>query len=88
MGAIKNAGAWCNGEVGYIAWQVDQKIPDCLGFMITRVHETGPDAPARRVLPTWIAFTDQSNPDLERTRRLGMADPGVRVARPDAAQIA
>jgi phosphatidylserine/phosphatidylglycerophosphate/cardiolipin synthase-like enzyme len=63
MGAIKNAGAWCNGEVGYIAWQVDQKIPDCLGFMITRVHETGPDAPARRVLPTWIAFTDQSNPD-------------------------
>jgi hypothetical protein len=31
--------------------------------MITRVHETGPDAGARRVLPTWIAFNIQSNPD-------------------------
>ncbi|MEK1855854.1 MAG: hypothetical protein AAAC48_29315, partial [Phyllobacterium sp.] len=31
--------------------------------MITRVHETGMDAGARRILPTWIAFTDQSNPD-------------------------
>jgi phosphatidylserine/phosphatidylglycerophosphate/cardiolipin synthase-like enzyme len=65
MGVIKSAGAWSNGEVAYVAWQADKRIPDCLGFMATRVHETGPDAGARRVLPTWIAFTDQSNPDWE-----------------------
>jgi len=59
---IKKAGAWCNGEVAYLAWQAE-KIDGCLGFMITRVHETGADAGQRRILPTWIAFTDQSNPD-------------------------
>lgn len=63
MGRITKAGAWCNGEVAYLAWVADGPIADCLGFMITRVHETGPDAGARRILPTWIAFTDQSNPD-------------------------
>lgn len=63
MGRIVNAGAWCNGEIAYLAWQADGPIAGCLGFMITRVHETGLDAGARRVLPTWIAFTDQSNPD-------------------------
>ncbi len=63
MASIIKAGAWCNGEVAYIAWAVDDEIPDCLGFMITRVHETGDEAGLRRILPTWIAFTDQSNPD-------------------------
>src|SRR5579859_1083909 len=61
--SIIKAGAWSNGEVAYLAWQVEKAIPGCLGFMITRVHETGPDAGERRILPTWIAFTDQSNPD-------------------------
>jgi phosphatidylserine/phosphatidylglycerophosphate/cardiolipin synthase-like enzyme len=60
---IKKAGAWCNGEVAYLTWQVPKKIEGCLGFMVTRVHETGTDAGQRRILPTWIAFTDQSNPD-------------------------
>ncbi len=59
---IAKAGAWCNGEVAYLAWQTASKIDDCLGFMITRVHETGGDAGQRRILPTWIGFTDQSNP--------------------------
>jgi phosphatidylserine/phosphatidylglycerophosphate/cardiolipin synthase-like enzyme len=63
MGRIVKAGAWCNGEVAYLAWQADAPIDDCLGFMLTRVHETGADAGQRRVLPTWIAFRDQSNPD-------------------------
>jgi hypothetical protein len=64
MKLVTRAGAWCNGEIAYIAWDVDVKkpIPDCLGFMITRVHETGEDAGQRRILPTWVAFTDQSNP--------------------------
>ena len=60
---ITKAGAWANGEVAYLAWSVAKPIPDCLGFMITRIHETGVDAGQRRILPTWIAFTDQSNPD-------------------------
>jgi hypothetical protein len=63
MDLIKRAGAWCNGEVAYIAWNVDKEIEDCIGFMVTRVHETGEDAGQRRILPTWIAFTDQNNPN-------------------------
>jgi len=63
MAKLTKAGAWCNGEVAYLSWEADGPIPDCLGFMITRVHETGEDAGQRRLLPTWIGFTDQSNPD-------------------------
>ena len=61
--AITSAGAWCNGEIAYLAWEADGPIGGCVGFMITRVHETGADAGQRRILPTWIAFDDQSNPD-------------------------
>nr|WP_246413231.1 phospholipase D-like domain-containing protein [Methylobacterium brachythecii] len=48
-----------------MAWRADGPIADCLGFMVTRVHETGPEAGSRRILPTWIAFTDQANPDWQ-----------------------
>lgn len=63
MGKLVSAKAYCNGEVAYLSWVADEPIADCLGFMITRVHETGADAPQHRVLPTWIAFEGQSNPD-------------------------
>ncbi|MET4606713.1 phosphatidylserine/phosphatidylglycerophosphate/cardiolipin synthase-like enzyme [Bradyrhizobium sp. JR4.1] len=63
MNLIKRAGAWCNGEVAYLAWDVEKPIKGCVGFMVTRVHETGRDAGKRRILPTWIAFTDQNNPN-------------------------
>jgi phosphatidylserine/phosphatidylglycerophosphate/cardiolipin synthase-like enzyme len=64
MKLIKRAGAWCNGEVAYIAWDAAEKeIKGCVGFMVTRVHETGADKGKRRILPTWIAFTDQNNPN-------------------------
>src|SRR3954469_2273874 len=63
MGKLTKASAYCNGEVAYLAWQADGPIADCLGFMITRVHTSGADAGQRRMLPTWIAFTTQSNPD-------------------------
>jgi PLD-like domain len=63
MSLITRAGAWCNGEVAYIAWDVEKAIKDCVGFMVTRVHETGKDAKKRRILPTWVAFTDQNNPN-------------------------
>jgi hypothetical protein len=59
---ITSGGAWCNGEVAYLAWKAP-RIEGCLGFMVTRIHETGQDAGQRRILPSWIAFTDQSNPD-------------------------
>jgi len=63
MKLIKRAGAWCNGEVAYIAWDVEKAIKGCVGFMVTRVHDTGADKGKRRILPTWIAFTDQNNPN-------------------------
>src|SRR5262245_50688330 len=59
MQLVTKAGAWCNGEVAYLAWDVDRKIDNCLGFMVTRIHENG----ERRILPTWVAFDDQSNPN-------------------------
>jgi phosphatidylserine/phosphatidylglycerophosphate/cardiolipin synthase-like enzyme len=59
---ITTGGAWCNGEVAYLAWKAE-RIGGCLGFMVTRIHETGQDAGQHRILPSWIAFTDQSNPD-------------------------
>lgn len=62
MGKIVSAAAWCNGEVAYLAWRADSPIADCLGFMITRVQVDADGTETRRVLPTWIAFTDQSNP--------------------------
>jgi len=63
MGKLIKARAWCDGEVAYLAWQADGAIADCLGFMVTRVHETGEEAGQRKILPIWIGFTDQSNPD-------------------------
>jgi hypothetical protein len=62
MAEILEARAWCNNEVAYLAWKTDGKIPDCLGFMITRTHV---ESNERRLLPTWVAFDTQSNPDWE-----------------------
>jgi hypothetical protein len=42
MQYVTQAGAWCNGEVAYLAWETAQPLPDCLGFMVTRVHERAP----------------------------------------------
>ena len=54
------ARAWCNNEVAYLAWRPPQvRIPGLLGYMIVRVHADG----QRRVLPTWVAFEGQKNPD-------------------------
>src|SRR5215510_7949958 len=62
MAAIIDARAWCNNEVAYLAWKTDGKIGGCLGFMITRIHlDTG----ERRILPAWVAFNTQSNPEWE-----------------------
>ena len=62
MAKVIEARAFCNNEVAYLAWKTDGKIKDCLGFMITRINlNTG----ERRLLPAWVAFDTQSNPDWE-----------------------
>jgi hypothetical protein len=64
MGKLVLAQACCNNEVGYLAWQTDGRIDGCLGFMITRIHlDAGGREVERRILPTWVAFHTQSNPD-------------------------
>jgi len=56
------ARAFCNNEVGYLAWRVAAPIPGCLGFMVIRVITSGEDQGSRRILPAWVAFKGQSNP--------------------------
>lgn len=62
MARITKAKAFCNDEVAYLAWETDGKIKGCFGFMVTRIFlDTG----ERRLLPSWVAFKSQSNPDWE-----------------------
>ena len=71
MTAIMAARAFCNNEVGYLAWTVTGKIPGCLGFEVTRVYLNADDTPARGADGTpdrvktaaYVAFTGQRNPD-------------------------
>ncbi|WFU04531.1 hypothetical protein QA648_27510 (plasmid) [Rhizobium sp. CB3171] len=56
--AISKRKAWCNNEVAYITWEIDERIDGLLGFMIVRLHQDG----EKRLLPTWVAFKGQSNP--------------------------
>ena len=66
MAKLVLAQACCNNEVAYLAWQTDGKIDGCLGFMITRIHlDAAGHEVERRILPTWVAFKTQSNPDWE-----------------------
>lgn len=59
MPLIQSAKAYANNAVAYVAWTVNQSIPDCLGFEITRIYTDGTE----RVLAAWVAFEGQSNPD-------------------------
>ncbi|MDF3831426.1 phospholipase D-like domain-containing protein [Cupriavidus basilensis] len=59
MSVIRSARAYANNAVAYVAWTVDQPIPDCLGFEITRIYADGTE----RALAAWVAFEGQSNPD-------------------------
>jgi phosphatidylserine/phosphatidylglycerophosphate/cardiolipin synthase-like enzyme len=71
MAKITAAKAWANNEVGYVAWDTDGKIPDCLGFEVTRVYLDAagkvakrPDGKDDRVkCAAWVAFKGQRNPD-------------------------
>lgn len=60
------AKAYCNNEVGYIAWSVDQPITGAYGFQVTRIfQDDGPDHKKgdRRILPAWVPFKGQRNPN-------------------------
>jgi hypothetical protein len=48
MGKITSARAYCNNEVAYVAWDIDAKIEDCLGFEVTRVYLDGNENPVLR----------------------------------------
>jgi hypothetical protein len=70
MGKITSARAYANNEVAYVAWDIDGKIEDCLGFDVTRVYLNAdgsvakrPDGEDDRVkCATWVAFKGQRNP--------------------------
>lgn len=60
MPRIIGARAYANGEVGLIAWTIDEMIEDCLGFEITRVYVH--PAQKEKILAAWVPFEGQSNP--------------------------
>ena len=61
MARIVNARAYANNEVAYLAWSIDEPIPGCLGFDITRIYpETGEETP----LAAWVPFDGQTNPGM------------------------
>lgn len=58
MSAITTAKAYANNLVAFIAWDVDQPIPGCLGFAVTRLYADGTERP----LAAWVPFKNQANP--------------------------
>lgn len=70
MGRIVRACAYANNEVGYVAWDLDEKIEGCLGFEVTRVYLNAdgsvalrPDGSEDRVrCASWVGFSGQRNP--------------------------
>jgi phosphatidylserine/phosphatidylglycerophosphate/cardiolipin synthase-like enzyme len=71
MANITTVRVWANNEVAYIAWDIDEKIPGCLGFDIVRVVLNADGTVRRRNrdgqedrdhCATWVAFEGQRNP--------------------------
>ncbi len=91
MAKIIRARAYCNNEVGYIAWDVDGPIKDSYGFQVTRIHlDDGVrhKKGERRILPAWVAFKGQSNPKWIEQDTSVWPISGPVLARPDAAPAA
>jgi phosphatidylserine/phosphatidylglycerophosphate/cardiolipin synthase-like enzyme len=64
MVRITKAHAYCNNEVGYLAWDVEGSDPGLYGFELTRIYlDAGEDHKKgeRRVLPAWVPFEGQTN---------------------------
>jgi len=62
MARITNARAFANNEVAYLAWSIDEVIPGCLGFDITRIY---PDTGEEQPLAAWVPFQGQTNTGLQ-----------------------
>jgi phosphatidylserine/phosphatidylglycerophosphate/cardiolipin synthase-like enzyme len=70
MARIVNACAYANNEVAYVAWSLDGKIDDCLGFEVTRVYLDADGSVALRAdgsedrvrCASWVGFSGQRNP--------------------------
>jgi phospholipase D-like protein len=70
MPGISTARAYANNEVAYVAWDIDGKIPDCLGFEVTRVYLKADGSIAKRPngkedrvkCAAWVPFKGQHNP--------------------------
>src|SRR5262245_66105538 len=60
MSIIVSATAFANNEIALIAWALKVAIPDCMGFEVTRIYT---DTNEERVLPAWVPFEGQKNPD-------------------------
>ena len=60
MSTIVSATAFANNEIALIAWTLKVAIPDCMGFEVTRIYT---DTGEERVLPAWVPFEGQKNPD-------------------------
>ena len=55
---MSKARAFSNNDVSFIAWEYEEKIPDCLRFAIYR---TNLNSNNREILPAWVGFLGQSN---------------------------
>lgn len=62
MPQITRARAYANGSVALICWDINGKIPGCLGFDVTRIY---PDTGERKQLASWVPFEGQSNPSWQ-----------------------
>jgi len=65
MATVKNAFAFCNNEVAFLAWDLDTRtLADCLGFNIVRETLDDDDRVVEaKPLASYVAFEGQSNPD-------------------------
>jgi phosphatidylserine/phosphatidylglycerophosphate/cardiolipin synthase-like enzyme len=62
MPDIVRATAYANNEVAFLAWEVDGRIPGCLGFEIMRQYLSDTDQVTSEVpLAAYVAFKGQSN---------------------------
>src|SRR4051812_35803486 len=97
MGKIISVRGYANNEVAYVAWDIDGKINDCLGFEVTRVYvdESGnvmrrADGGEDRVkCAAWVAFEGQRNPnwiaqDIWPVQKLSWRDLTLRKRRDGA----
>ena len=48
--------AFANNDIGLVVWKYDKKIPDCLGFAVSRIDL---QSRVEETLPAWVGFKGQ-----------------------------